>query len=94
MQSTLTINIPFLTGRIHNSQVVTQLVYSLSNLLVLFNDRIILTTQQVDQPNTASRLKLWLTVLEYSEVFVELSATKLWGIKGKWFIIACMQIFK
>ncbi|KAK5643071.1 hypothetical protein RI129_006916 [Pyrocoelia pectoralis] len=84
----------FIAGRINNSFIVSELVYSLSNLLVLFNDRII-TQSHVHQP-TSSRevLKVWLTVLEYSEVFLELSAFKLWGNQGKWFIVVCIQVFK
>lgn len=39
-------------------------------------------------------MKLWLTVVEYSEVFFELSAQKVWGAAGKWRVIVAVQIFK
>ncbi|KAB0797304.1 hypothetical protein PPYR_08298 [Photinus pyralis] len=84
----------FIAGRINNSYIVSELVYSLSNLLVLFNDRII-SQSHMNQPSSSQEvLKVWLTVLEYSEVFLELSALKLWGNHGKWFVIVCIQVFK
>ncbi|XP_030755671.1 peroxisomal membrane protein PEX16 [Sitophilus oryzae] len=83
----------FLAGRVHNSHVVSELVYCLSNLVVLFNDRII--RKSFGEGSTAvEKIKLWLTVVEYSEVFCELSFQKLWGKTGKWFIIVVIQIFK
>lgn len=81
-------------GRIHNSHVVSELVYCLSNLLVLYNDRIITKARQLEIPSSGDALKIWLTVLEYSEVFFELSARKLWGYTGKWIVIVAVQVFK
>jgi peroxin-16 len=43
---------------------------------------------------SGEKLKTWLTVLDYSEVFIEVSVRKLWGEKGKWLIIVVLQIFK
>ncbi|KAJ8922497.1 hypothetical protein NQ315_007527 [Exocentrus adspersus] len=84
-----------IAGRINNSYVVSELVYCLSNLLVMFNDRIIKTSYcQVTSNSSAEKLKLWLSVVEYSEVFCELSAKKLWGVSGKWIVIVCIQLFK
>lgn len=84
----------YFLGRINNSTIVSELVYSLSNLLVLFNDRIICKAQKLEVPGSGDTLKLWLTVLDYSEVFFELSAKKLWGEAGKWVVIVVLQMFK
>lgn len=89
----LTVSLNIL-GRINNSTVVSELVYCLSNLLVLFNDRVICKAKKLEIPGSGDKLKLWLTVLEYSEVFFELSAKKLWGETGKWIIVVVLQIFK
>lgn len=62
--------------------------------MVLFNDRIINQVRQIELPSSGDRLKLWLTVIEYCEVFCELSAKKLWGNRGKWLVIVAIQIFK
>ncbi|KAL3267311.1 hypothetical protein HHI36_011442 [Cryptolaemus montrouzieri] len=40
------------------------------------------------------KLKLCLTVIEYAEVFLELSASKLWGENGRWLVIFALQVFK
>ncbi|KAK7874449.1 hypothetical protein R5R35_001541 [Gryllus longicercus] len=83
----------FIAGRVNNSNVLSELVFSLSNLLVLFNDRIIHHAKNI-KTSTGDTLKVWLTVLEYSEVFIEVSARKLWGEKGKWIVIIALQIAK
>lgn len=81
-------------GRLNNSHVVSELIYCLSNLLVFFNDTVIKKSRHIDFSNTAQKVKLWLTVVEYSEVFCELSAKKLWGNVGKWLVIVSIQVFK
>lgn len=50
--------------------------------------------RQIELPSSGDRLKLWLTVIEYCEVFCELSAKKLWGNGGKWLVIVAIQVFK
>lgn len=85
----------FRTGRIHTSPIVSELIYSLSNLLVLFNDRIITNSQYVQlHDKNETNLKLLLTTLEYCEVFIEITAAKLWGNTGRWFFIFVVQVIK
>jgi peroxin-16 len=73
-------------------------VYSLSNLLVVFNDRIIENSHSAAAHTLTEksevRLKLFLTTLECCEVFIELSAKKLFGEFGRWFFIFVIQVIK
>lgn len=81
-------------GRIQNSSVITELVYSTSNLLVLFNDCIINESKRTIPLPSGTSIKTWLTVLEYAEVFFEIAAKSMWGEQGRWLLIAAVQIFK
>lgn len=74
--------------------MVSELVYASSNLLVFFNDRLIKSGRKIELQSSGERIKLWLTVLEYMEVFLELSANKQWGPTGKWIVIVSIQLFK
>ncbi|XP_017023030.1 peroxisomal membrane protein PEX16 [Drosophila kikkawai] len=91
----------FIAGRISSSNVVSELVYTLSNMLVFYNDRIIQRARNAGensvvrlQSKLCYRLKVTLTTLEYSEVFIEISARRLFGQTGKWLVIALIQAFK
>ncbi|KAM7405644.1 hypothetical protein PAMP_000078 [Pampus punctatissimus] len=85
-----------IAGRFADSHEISELVYSASNLLVLFNDSILRKGLRCALPASLSqqRLLTWLSVLEYVEVFLEMGACKLWGEVGRWMIIGLIQIFK
>ncbi|XP_061131987.1 peroxisomal membrane protein PEX16-like isoform X2 [Syngnathus typhle] len=70
-----------IAGRFADSHELSELVYSASNLLVLFNDSIL-----------RRGLKCALTV--YVEVFLEMGAQKVCGEVGCWLVIGLIQIFK
>lgn len=93
--------IPFLLGRISNSNVLSEFVYTLSNILVFYNDRIIEKARGANenavlrlQSGLCYRLKVTLTTLEYCEVFIEISARRMFGQTGKWLVITLIQVFK
>ncbi|KAG7219512.1 hypothetical protein INR49_019036 [Caranx melampygus] len=85
-----------IAGRFADSHEISELVYSASNLLVLFNDSILRKGLRCTFPVSLSqqRLLTWLSVLEYVEVFLEMGACKLWGDVGRWLVIGLIQIFK
>ncbi|XP_041365576.1 peroxisomal membrane protein PEX16-like [Gigantopelta aegis] len=83
-------------GRFGNSQVLSELMYTASNLLVLLNDAILKQKSKIvpKVPVSQERLCQLLTVLEYVEVFVEITAMRLWTPLGRWLVIAAIQIAK
>lgn len=85
-----------IAGRFSDSHVLSELVYSASNLLVLLNDGILRKNLSRTLPGSLSqqRLLTWLSVLEYVEVFTEMAASKLWGEAGRWLVIVLIQIAK
>ncbi|XP_018548235.1 peroxisomal biogenesis factor 16 [Lates calcarifer] len=85
-----------IAGRFADSHEISELVYSASNLLVLFNDSILRKGLRCALPVSLSqqRLLTWLSVLEHVEVFLEMGACKLWGEVGRWLVIGLIQIFK
>ncbi|KAG7283723.1 hypothetical protein CRUP_034347 [Coryphaenoides rupestris] len=85
-----------IAGRFADSHELSELVYSASNLLVLFNDSILRRSLRCTLPVSLSqqRLLTWLSVLEYVEVFLEMGAAKLWGEAGRWLVISLIQITK
>ncbi|XP_034385661.1 peroxisomal biogenesis factor 16 isoform X1 [Cyclopterus lumpus] len=85
-----------IAGRFADSHEISELVYSASNLLVLFNDSILRRGLRCAVPVSVSqqRLLTWLSVLEHVEVFLEMGACKLWGDLGRWLVIALVQVFK
>ncbi|XP_073321028.1 peroxisomal biogenesis factor 16 [Pagrus major] len=85
-----------IAGRFADSHEISELVYSASNLLVLFNDSILRKGLRCAFTVSLSqqRLLTWLSVLEYVEVFLEMGACKLWGDVGRWLVIGLIQIIK
>ncbi|XP_012054391.1 PREDICTED: peroxisomal membrane protein PEX16 [Atta cephalotes] len=86
----------FSFGQLRNSTLAVELIYSMPNLIVLCNDLLMYSSkrQHLKIPQYDSKIKIWLTVVEYTETFLEVSAKKLWGPKGKWLIIVIIQLFK
>ncbi|KYN04454.1 PREDICTED: peroxisomal membrane protein PEX16-like [Cyphomyrmex costatus] len=86
----------FSFGQLRNSTLAVELIYSMPNLIVLCNDLLMYSSkrQNLKIPQFDSKIKIWLTVVEYTETLLEVSAKKLWGPKGKWLIIVVIQLFK
>ncbi|VVC86364.1 peroxisomal membrane protein PEX16 [Leptidea sinapis] len=86
----------FIVGKINNSAVVSELVYAISKLLSLFNDRIIKEAygDKMLFYGLQEQIKLWLTIIHYCEVFVELAVRNKWKTRGKWTVATILQIFK
>ncbi|KAK9542193.1 hypothetical protein VZT92_000076 [Zoarces viviparus] len=85
-----------IAGRFADSHEISELVYSASNLLVLFNDSILRRGLRCAFPVSLpqQRLLTWLSVLEHVEVFLEMGACKLWGDVGRWLVIGLVHVFK
>ncbi|XP_047366534.1 peroxisomal membrane protein PEX16 [Vespa velutina] len=86
----------FTAGRFNNSTLASELIYSIPNLIELFNDLLISSGKYMNLkiPKLQLKIKIWLTVLEYTEALFEVSAHRIWGKSGKWLIIGFIQIFK
>ncbi|CAK1588425.1 unnamed protein product [Parnassius mnemosyne] len=86
----------FIAGKINKSPIVSELVYSVSKLVSLFNDRLIKDAYDSEIPYYGLReqVKLWLTVIHYCEVFIELVVKNKWGSRGKWTAATLLQVFK
>lgn len=71
--------------------------------MMLFNDQIILSAAKNSaiingkakkETFDSENIKHFLTIVDYIEVFIEVSATKLWGTRGRWIIIVVLQTIK
>lgn len=96
------------SGKISNSPAITELVYTLSNLMVWYHDRIIykskcLRIRPKSQLNSkyvkrkdfkCHRIKILLTTIEYSQVLFEIGVGHYLGQKAKWCLIVILQLFK
>lgn len=86
----------FIAGKINKSPVVSELVYSLSKLVSLYNDKLIREAYggEAQYYGAREQIKMWLTVIHYSEVFVELIVKSRWGTRGKWTAATILQLLK
>lgn len=86
----------FIAGRISKSSIGTELIYTLSNLLILFNDKIIEKAHEANSivEKSGYRLKVILTTLEYCEVLLETTARRVYGEKVRWIVIVTIQTIK
>lgn len=86
------------TTRFHNSRIVSELLYSCSSLLTLFNDTLLRKSYSINQNNVPSayvaHLQTILSFIEYTQVFLELTALQIYGRYGKWIIISIVEIVK
>lgn len=86
-----------LPGRFGASEALSELVSSAAHLLTLMHDGIYrggVGTRDCEDSPERGRIVLWLTVMEYLEVFIELGAEHLWGEIGKWVVVIVVQIAK
>lgn len=86
----------FVAGKINKSPIVSELVYTVSKLLSMFNDRLIREAygNEIQYYGLREQIKLCLTIIHYTEVFVELVVKRRWGSRGKWTIATLLQLFK
>lgn len=84
-----------LSGFTDDNQILSELVYALSNLLVFFNDNILRRATLTPKISLSQhRLQQWLTVLDNVEVFFELASNRVWGETGKWLVVAAIQLLR
>lgn len=89
--------IHFYQGNTNSSALVSELIYGFSNSMVLLNDCIIQAHGAIADSTADEskfRLKFTLTILENMEVFIEMSAKKIWGERGRWIFISIVQMMK
>ncbi|KAG8184085.1 hypothetical protein JTE90_025395 [Oedothorax gibbosus] len=85
-----------IAGRFSQSPVVTELIHCSSKLLTLLNDSILRKSAgiPINVNVTVEKLKTFLTVLEYSEVFAEVAAHRLSGTRAKWLTVVLIHLTK
>ncbi|XP_071956640.1 peroxisomal membrane protein PEX16-like [Antedon mediterranea] len=86
-----------IAGRFEDSQVMSELIFAASNLLVLFHDNIFRKSLEIFKSNidlSQAKLMQWVTVISYIEVFIELAASRIGGEFTRWTMILLVQIFK
>lgn len=87
------------TGKVTDNGIVTEGLFTVSNLIVLFNDQVIRRELLKGEPqdaisDTEESIKLFLTVLENVEVLIEITSRKILGNAKKFIIIFIIQAVK
>nr|XP_002131520.1 peroxisomal membrane protein PEX16 [Ciona intestinalis] len=81
-----------------NSIFISELITSACNLFAYANTKILLKTRnlisQTDENKFVAKLKQALTVVEFSQAFLELSAGRLGGSGARWAVIVVITIIK
>lgn len=85
-------------GKLTDNKIISEGLFSLSNLLVLFNDELIRRKLGANQPQvcnkTEDNVKLFLTILDDVEVLIEFTSERVLGPKRKFIIIFLIQAVK
>ncbi|XP_022818751.1 peroxisomal membrane protein PEX16-like [Spodoptera litura] len=78
------------------SPLTSELVYSLTKLVSFHNDRILRETYDTEDLYYGQRdqIKMWLTIIHYSEVFIEMLVKNKCGSQAKWTVVTLLQVFK
>ena len=79
-----------------HSDIVSELVYSLSNLMVLFNDSILLSVlRRKSKQQTLKRILFRaLAIVETFQVTIEMITRRFLGERWKWTVITLVSLFK
>ncbi|XP_076063150.1 peroxisomal biogenesis factor 16 [Oratosquilla oratoria] len=83
-----------IAGRFRSSSLLCELVYSGSRLFELFNDFLIRSALPKLTQEQGSTVKVLLTILEYVEVLLEITAVQVWGEIGRWVVVSSIQLIK
>lgn len=81
-------------AKIDETNVLSELLFSLSKVLEFSNEVVLGNYVLIIKGESKGLLTGWLNILECIEVFLELAAGHRYGEKGKWIVIACIQITK
>lgn len=86
------------SGKLTDNKIISEGLFSLSNLLVLFNDELIRRKLNANQPQicnkTEENVKLFLTILDDVEVLIEFTSERILGRKKKFIVIFLIQAVK
>ena len=78
------------------SAAFSEFLYSAANVVVLIHDQILQSAlrQRRNAEEHSDKLHVFVTTVEYLQVFLEIGAGKLWGDTGKWIAIFVIQTIK